>query len=126
MGKEDFSKKASGKDAYFSGDFHKSVALFTEAITLRPSDPNLYGLRCTAFNKLKFYELALKDVDKMLELRPYNYKGYLMRGSCLFHLGEFEDAIEAYKHAEQANPDKELGVYVGQALKKINEVQQRR
>lgn len=96
MGKADYELKQQGKQAYFNGDFDEAIRLFSEAIKVKHNDPNLYGLRCTAYNKLQKYQEALDDVTKMLELRPYNYKGYLIQGSCQFHLAKYEDAVESY------------------------------
>lgn len=89
--------KNAGKDAFFQMEFEKAVDLFTKAIAFKPNDTNLYGLRCAAYNKLQKYQLALRDVDKMIELRPYNHKTYLLKGNCHFFLGEYEEAVEAYE-----------------------------
>ena len=63
---------------------------------MNQSDPSLYGLRSRAYCKLQKYSEALVDVTKMLELRPYDYKGYLIQGSCQVHLANYESAIESY------------------------------
>jgi Flp pilus assembly protein TadD len=89
--------KNAGKDAFFQMEFGKAVELFSKAIALKPNDTNLYGLRCAAYNKLYKYDEALRDVDKMIELRPYNHKTYLLKGNCHFFLGQFDDAVEAYE-----------------------------
>lgn len=123
--REVFRIKTAGKDAYFGGDYREAVTCFSEAIKLQLDDPNLYGLRCAAYNKLNMYEEALKDVERMLELRPYNWKGYLMKGSCHFHLNQFDDATEAYGKALQARPNKSMEAVVSDAQQKISLFKQR-
>ncbi len=126
MGKrQDYVLKQQGKEAFFAGNYIDAIAKFTEAISLAPKDPNLYGLRCAAFNKNLQYDKALLDVDKMLELRPYNYQAYLMKGSCHFGLNQTEHGIEAYKKALQSKPTPRIGQYINKALKKLADAKKR-
>lgn len=42
-----------------------------------------------------FHE-GLKDADKCIELDPCLWKGYHRRGQVLFHMREFDKAVETY------------------------------
>ena len=94
--KEYLELKKLGKDCFFKRDFDNAIRYYSQAILINPRDPNLYGLRCTSYNKIMRFDLALEDVEKMLKSRPLSYKGYLMKANCLTHLNEFDQAIEAY------------------------------
>jgi tetratricopeptide (TPR) repeat protein len=52
-------------------EFHRTgVRSLTQAIAIDPNFGSAYAVRAIAFSKLKEYRQAIRDYDKVLELKP--------------------------------------------------------
>lgn len=62
--------KARGNAAFQAGDFSSAVDHFSKAIELNPSDAVVYSNRSGAYASLKQFDLALKDAETCVKLKP--------------------------------------------------------
>jgi len=93
--------KQKGKEAFFQGKYDEAIESYTEAINLDPNDPNLLGLRSTAFTKVDKYDDALMDTENMIKLRPADFKGHLLKANTLYYLGRYDECIIAYQEVKK-------------------------
>lgn len=64
----------------------------------------LYSNRSAAYAKSNKYDLALKDAEKTIEIKPDWSKGYSRKGSALSYLGKYDEAIETYEKGLMIDP----------------------
>jgi Tetratricopeptide repeat len=78
-------------------EFHRTgVRSLTQAIALDPNLGSAYAVRAVAFSQLKEYRQAIRDYDKVLELKPVGETArisYNDRGLAKVSLGEYQSAI---------------------------------
>lgn len=99
-------------DGYFSlgviatveKDYQRSVDLFSKALTLQPKDSAIFQYRSAAYTLLHKDELAIKDLDMVIKLKPLEYQGYVTRADALTRLKRFDDAIADYTAAIKCEP----------------------
>ena len=63
-------KVRESSEAVNSGDFRRAIQLYTEAISLDPSNHILYTNRAAAYAKLHYYDKSLEDAKRAKELNP--------------------------------------------------------
>ncbi len=97
--------KERGNKAFSSGDFPTAVKEYTEAILRNPSDGKLYSNRAAAYTKLLEFNLALKDCDECVRVEPGFIKGYLRKGAVLVGMKKHAEALKAYQHALEIDPN---------------------
>jgi tetratricopeptide (TPR) repeat protein len=78
-------------------ELHRTgVRSLTQAIAIDPNFGPSYAVRAIAFSKLKEYRQAIRDYDKVLELKPTREAeriSYSDRGLVKVSLGEYQSAI---------------------------------
>ncbi len=90
--------------AFQSGDIEKSIALYTQAITIDPDNYVLYSNRSAAYMKSDSKSKALKDAEKCVEVAPAWAKGYSRLGAAQQGLKRFNEAIDSFKKGIQLDP----------------------
>ena len=60
------------------------------------SDHLLFSNRSYAYASLNQFAEALNDAEKVVQLRPDWPKGFFRKGSALYGLGQYEDAVIAF------------------------------
>ncbi|KAL3879023.1 hypothetical protein ACJMK2_031340 [Sinanodonta woodiana] len=75
--------------------FDTAIELYNEAIKLAPRDHILLSNRSRAYAALNKFKKALEDAEKVVMLRPDWPKGYFRKGSALYELGHYEEAVVA-------------------------------
>lgn len=65
----------------------------------------LYSNRSAAYAKGNQYDLALKDAEKAIEIKPDWSKAYSRKGTSLAYLGRLDEAIETYEKGLQIDPN---------------------
>ncbi|KAK3597512.1 hypothetical protein CHS0354_041930 [Potamilus streckersoni] len=75
--------------------FDTAIELYNEAIKLAPRDHILLSNRSHAYAALDKYKEALEDAEKVVMLRPDWPKGYFRKGTALYGLGHYEEAVVA-------------------------------
>ncbi|XP_059142546.1 nucleolin-like isoform X2 [Physella acuta] len=73
-----------------------AIQLFTEAISLDPTDFRFFGNRSYCFDRIEQYEKALRDADRAIKLDKDWPKGYFRKGRALAGLKMFGDAEKAF------------------------------
>ncbi|KAI6105404.1 chaperone [Pisolithus sp. B1] len=88
--------KDLGNKAFAAKDYDKAIQLFSQAISLDPSNHVLYSNRSAANAGKKLYNDALEDADKCVSIKPTWGKGYARKGAALHGLRRYPEAIAAY------------------------------
>lgn len=95
--------KDMGNRYFEGGDFRKAVRMYSKAIEKDPSNAAIYSNRSAAYLQaskqmgIDTRTMALRDADKVIELRPTWFKGYSRQGDAYFKLENFKEAIQSYE-----------------------------
>lgn len=119
-------KIEEGNRASYKGDFEEAAKLLSEAIEINPDKPKayvsrggIYGanigvmkknfednpharwIRSHGNNAETYYNLALADFDKAIELEPNDPLSYTMRGYAHYHFEKYPQALKDWDKALQ-------------------------
>lgn len=103
--------KVLGNRSFEEGDYRKAIRLYTRAIERDSGNAALYSNRSACYVQaakqmgMDTRSMALRDADKVIELRPDWFKGYSRRGDALFKLQRFHEAAEAYERGLALDPE---------------------
>ncbi|XP_074056722.1 sperm-associated antigen 1 isoform X2 [Macrotis lagotis] len=86
-------EKEKGNEAFSSGDYEEAVTYYTRSISVSPTVA-AYNNRAQAEIKLKNWNNALQDCEKVLELEPGNLKAFLRRATAHKHQNKYHEAIQ--------------------------------
>uniref|UniRef100_A0A6N2LI11 Protein SGT1 homolog n=1 Tax=Salix viminalis TaxID=40686 RepID=A0A6N2LI11_SALVM len=89
----DLEKKA--KEAFIDDHFELAVDLYTQAIALDPTNPDLFADRAQANIKLNKFTEAVADASKAIELDASLAKAYLRKGIACMKVGKYQNAKAA-------------------------------
>ncbi|CAN0902868.1 Protein SGT1 homolog [Linum grandiflorum] len=89
----DLEKKA--KEAFIDDHFQLAVDLYSQAIDLSPSNPDLFVDRAQANIKLGYYTEAVSDANKAIHLDSSIARAYLRKGVACMKLEEYQTAKAA-------------------------------
>ncbi|XP_039269541.2 uncharacterized protein LOC120344400 [Styela clava] len=95
------------EQALANGFFKEAEHLYTRAIEVDPSNPNLYESRALCRIQLHQYDDALQDAEMALDLNPDFVMGYFRQGVSLQCLGDFSQSIVSFSEGlvrDQKNP----------------------
>ncbi|XP_055340971.1 stress-induced-phosphoprotein 1-like [Paramacrobiotus metropolitanus] len=96
--------KDKGNAALQANLVDEAIAAYSEGLKLDPNNEILYSNRSAAFAKKGQYDLALKDGEKAVELKPQWSKGYSRKGAALAYLKRYPDAVAAYEEGLKHEP----------------------
>ena len=82
-----------------------AIAVYDQAIRLKPDYAEAYNNRGIAKRTLERYEDAIADHDQAIRLKPDHAGAYTNRGIAKRTLGRYEDAIADYNQAIRLKPD---------------------
>ncbi|XP_064602093.1 stress-induced-phosphoprotein 1-like [Liolophura sinensis] len=97
--------KNKGNKALEAGDCEEAVSLYTSALNLSPKNHVLYSNRSAAYAKAGKYLEALDDAERCIEAKPDWAKGFSRKGSALFGLNRYEEAVLAYQATLDLEPN---------------------
>ncbi|XP_036596411.1 sperm-associated antigen 1 [Trichosurus vulpecula] len=97
-------EKEKGNEAFSSGDYEEAVMYYTRSISVSPTVA-AYNNRAQAEIKLKNWNNALQDCEKVLELEPENLKAFMRRATAYKHQNKYHEAIEDLKKVLNVEPD---------------------
>ena len=86
------------------GNFQKAEELLTEAIKNYPDFAEAWNRRAVLYFSLERYEQAKKDCEQVIQLIPYHFGALHGLGLCLLALGNYQDAIAAFRQALEVQP----------------------
>ncbi|CAM6114139.1 unnamed protein product [Calypogeia fissa] len=117
-----------GNRAFRAGEYHRAIEAFSEALQAQPADSAiLLSNRCASFCRLSqqlreipastseenalfgldpmsLVQVALKDAEKLLKLRPDWPKAFLRKGTALLLLEQYEQAKDTFLDGLQLDP----------------------
>jgi len=97
--------KNQGNAAVTAGNYQEAIDLYTQAITMEPSNHVFYSNRSAAYLNMKNGANALEDASKCVSLNPTWVKGYSRKGAALHEMGKYEEAEQAYNEGLKIDPD---------------------
>ncbi|KAI9310260.1 hypothetical protein BX666DRAFT_2009767 [Dichotomocladium elegans] len=97
--------KAAGNRKVSERNYPEAIKLYTEAISLNPSQAVYYGNRAAAYSQQGDHQKALEDAKKAIELDPKYSKGYSRLGHAYFSLEKYDEAVEAYENGLKLDPE---------------------
>ncbi len=98
-----YSQKAY--ESYKSGNYGQAIYYYKKINKLMPNDDKIYSNLALAYKKNKRFDLALKAIDKAIELNPDLKNYHLIRADLYSYLNNNEKAINIYKELYKKFPD---------------------
>jgi tetratricopeptide (TPR) repeat protein len=95
---------ARGAKALSDRNFDKAIAHFDRAIELSPDCAEPYNQRAIAKHLMEQYEDSIQDCRRAVERMPCHFGAWAGMGHNYAHLGDLNQAIEAYDRALDINP----------------------
>lgn len=122
-----FDLVQKGNRAFRESNFEEAISNYSRANNIKPGDPIVLGNRSSAYIRISQFlkhrppsaseyrplngldptthaELALKDAEKLLNLRSNSMKSYLLKANALILLERYEMARDAILSGLQADP----------------------
>ena len=93
-----------GVAAFRKGDLDKSIAAFTEAIRLNPSDPDAYRKRGVAYAEKGELDKGIRDFTDAIRLNPEYVEAYYNRGVTYGRKNGFDEALRDLTEAIRLKP----------------------
>nr|XP_012999209.1 sperm-associated antigen 1 [Cavia porcellus] len=100
-------EKEKGNEAFNVGDYEEAVMYYTRSISVLPTTA-AYNNRAQAEIKLKNWNSAFQDCEKVLELDPGNIKALLRRATTYKHQNKLQEAIEDLRNVLEVEPNNDL------------------
>lgn len=93
-----------GKRAMAAGDLDKAIEHFTALIDHAPDFPEAWNARATAYYLKDQYGPSIEDIRHTLLLEPRHFGALGGLGMILEELGDYENALAAFKAAQAVHP----------------------
>ncbi|EQC31285.1 hypothetical protein SDRG_10888 [Saprolegnia diclina VS20] len=97
--------KAKGNAALSAKNNTEAIECYTKAIALNGSNHVYYSNRSAAYLSDDKAELALKDAEACIGVKPDWGKGYARKGAALHSLQDYDAAVAAYKEGLTHEPN---------------------
>lgn len=98
-------KKQLGNELLQQKKIDEAIQAYNEAITLNPKSAIYYANRAAAYSQLKRHDKAIEDCHSALRCDNNYSKAYSRLGLAHFSLGEYQQAVAAYKRAAELEPE---------------------
>ncbi len=85
-------------------NFRKAEEILTETINNYPDFAEAWNRRAVLYFSLEKYEQAKKDCEQVIQLIPYHFGALHGLGLCLLALGNYREAITAFRKALEVQP----------------------
>jgi len=100
--------KNKGNTEYGKQNWGEAIKCYTKAIELdTTNNPALFTNRAAAYAGMGDFENSLADASKSVELKEDWVKGHFRKGIALVQLKRYSEAIQAFKRAQQLDPNNE-------------------
>nr|XP_023019143.1 sperm-associated antigen 1 [Leptinotarsa decemlineata] len=97
-------EKEKGNEFFKTGDYVDALQCYTNSIKIKANVNNLNN-RAATFLKLKKYQEALEDCERVLNLEKNNLKARLRKAEALEKLQRFEEALESVEFVIRKDPN---------------------
>jgi len=88
-------------------EFSAAAAAFTES--LKSGDrPEVLAARAEAYYHLRYYDRALEDISRSLQLDPNSDYSYILRAAIYDRIGKIQNAIDDLTFAININPQRSI------------------
>ncbi|KAI9795152.1 MAG: hypothetical protein M1816_000174 [Peltula sp. TS41687] len=95
MARNALSIKEEGNKRFNAADYKGAESLYTQAITLDPTNPTLYNNRAFARLKLSAWDLVISDCLESIRLESVNMKGYYYLAQAQMALNHPNEALSS-------------------------------
>lgn len=99
--------RAKANSAYSEQNFEQAISLYTDAISLNPTNALFFAKRGQAFLKLNKPNACIRDCDRALELNCDSAAAYKFRGRANRLLGNWEQSVKDLRQACKIDFDEE-------------------
>ena len=96
---------ARANNLFRSNKFNEAIDLYTKAIEENSNQVKYYSNRCAAYLCAGNGKKALSDAETCVKKKPKWSKSWSRKGAALFLMGNYIDAIVAYKQGLALEPD---------------------
>jgi stress-induced-phosphoprotein 1 len=96
-----------GNKLFADGKFSDALVEYLEATRRNPKDAKSFNNRATCYVKLMEFNMAMKEVDKALEIDPHFVKALVRKASIHHVLKEYHKAIQCCETALKFEPNDE-------------------
>lgn len=96
--------KKEANEFFRTGDYPKSVELYSEAIKRDPCEPSAYTNRAAAYTKLLVYDQAIRDCDQALKIDPDFVRAMTRKARVYFFKKDYLKAMEWFDRALSKDP----------------------
>lgn len=120
-----YYKELKGRIALGNGNYEESENIFNELIDGDPfSGPYWNNLASTQFLRNHINE-SITSSEFSIAINPNDEEAILNKANGLFSLGNYEEALEYYRHFSQLCPEEETGeIFQGIALVNLNRLEE--
>ncbi|MEA5536757.1 tetratricopeptide repeat protein [Crocosphaera sp. XPORK-15E] len=87
-----------------AGNQQKAEEILTETIQNYPDFAEAWNRRAVLYFTQEQYEKSKQDCQKVVQLIPYHFGAWHGLGLCLLALGEYTEAIAAFRKALEVQP----------------------
>ncbi|XP_041374011.1 uncharacterized protein LOC121387067 [Gigantopelta aegis] len=93
-----------GDEAFLHKDFETALSFYNSSVDEDKDDVEAYRKRGFCHFEMQNYADALSDAAAILERKPRQTTGHILRGKCFTRLKRFEEAYFAYKEGLDIDP----------------------
>jgi tetratricopeptide (TPR) repeat protein len=86
------------------GNDREAVDCYSKAIDADPDFWQAYANRANSLLKIKEYQAALSDVDKVILINPSYGNAYNSKGAIYYYMKDYEKAVENFTRSIEMNP----------------------
>lgn len=83
--------------------YKKAIEIFTYCINNEIKLPDSLSSRSNCFNRIKEYELAIKDLESLQDIIGYNPTIYVNKGINLINLGRLQNSVDEFNKSIKMN-----------------------
>lgn len=90
------------------GNSRRAIECYTRCVSIDPTYLDALGNGCELLRRSECFEEALAWASLRLSLSGEDWRGHLNRAVCLYHLGLFAEALEAFARAQALAPSEPI------------------
>merc|ERR1719498_1240624 len=99
--------RLEGNELFKEGKYAQAIDKYSDAMKRDPTNHVPYSNRAACYQKLMEWQLALKDADRCVEMKPTFVKGWSRKAGIHFYLKEYHKAMDAYNAIIKLEPENE-------------------